>query len=205
MTVIWAFVAFLSAWMSLDILLWPLINKIFLPTVTANSLLMIDFTLWYEYIVKWAVSTYNNIAITWSQQVIQVTIDAKQGEDAEEDGVVKGMVGDEHPFWEVDGGLVWELGGERGRWQGHGPRQLQQQQSVQWNPSNSSRPWRKSWQDNDWGSYNDSTKPQKINHGLNHQNFLQLEPVSFQYALNIRLLSIVKWLYTASQCVPQSM
>ena len=62
---------------------------------TANSLLMIDFTLWYEYIVKSVVSTYNNLAITWSWQVIQVTI--KQWEEAaEEDVGVKGMAGDKH-------------------------------------------------------------------------------------------------------------
>ena len=57
---------------------------------------MIDFTLWYEYIVKLVVSTYNNIAITWSRQVIQVTIEVKQWE--EEDVVVKEMAGDKHLF-----------------------------------------------------------------------------------------------------------
>jgi hypothetical protein len=45
------------------------------------------------------VSTYNNIAITWSRQVIQVTIEFKQWEEEdEEDVMVKGMAGAKHPF-----------------------------------------------------------------------------------------------------------
>jgi hypothetical protein len=42
------------------------------------------------------VSTYNNIAITWSRQVIHTTIEVKQWE--EENEVVKGMAGDKHLF-----------------------------------------------------------------------------------------------------------
>jgi gas vesicle protein len=45
------------------------------------------------------VSTYNNIAITWSQQVIQVTTEVKQWEEEEEEDIVaKQMSGDKHPF-----------------------------------------------------------------------------------------------------------
>jgi hypothetical protein len=42
------------------------------------------------------VFTYNNIAITWSRQVIQVTVEVNQWE--EEDLVVNGVAGDKHPF-----------------------------------------------------------------------------------------------------------